>query len=355
MQELNPIQEFFKYAKEVKVHAYSRHIHGHDGPTTIVDEHMRHEDGAAEELGIPKQESRFDGLPNDVVAEQSDDIVVDMPEQVAAPLEIDQEFIGPAETAADDIPLVHTDSEISEVKLRKHVRLTKEQEIELWKKWKEGGQKPSDLEPLLHSFGPLINLKMSPYKGRLRNVPDSAIVAEHQLRFAEALRTYNPDKGSLGTYVYRYLDKAKRFIGEHQNVGRIPENRLYRIKAFNTARGDLIEELGRLPSEPELAKKLGWPIAEVGRMGSELRNDLVTQGFEEDPYTMMPSKSEEVLRLFKYELQGKEREVYEYLTGYGKPRMTSTGAIARTLKMPDYQVSRIKDTIQHKLRRYVEE
>ena len=226
-------------------------------------------------------------------------------------------------------------------------------ELELWKTWKANGEQPRDLQPLLRSFRPMIRSKVNVYKGKVKMIPDSAIESEFQLRFVDALRSYDPSKGSLGTYVYRYLDKAKRFIVENQNVGRIPENRVYKIKLFNQAKQDLIDESGEEPSVADIAKRLGWKVAETERMDSELRNDLMTQGFEDDPYAITPSKSEEVLRLFKYELTGNERAVYEHLTGYGRPRLTSTGAIAKELKMPDYQVSRLKNAIQKKLKRYI--
>lgn len=226
-------------------------------------------------------------------------------------------------------------------------------ELELWKTWKADGQQPKDLQPLLRSFRPMIRSKTNVYKGKVKMIPDSAIESEFQLRFVDALRSYDPAKGSLGTYIYRYLDKAKRFIVENQNVGRIPENRVYKIKLYNQAIADLVEEHGTEPTIGEIAQRLGWKVAEAERMDSELRNDLMTQGFEDDPYSLQPSKSEEVLRLFKYELTGNERSVYEHLTGYGRPRLTSTGAIAKSLKMPDYQVSRLKNAIQKKLKRYI--
>jgi len=226
-------------------------------------------------------------------------------------------------------------------------------ELELWRKWKEGGENPRDLAPLLRSFKPLIRSKANVYKGKVKMIPDSAIEAEFQLRFVDALRTYDPKKGSLGTYIYRYLDKSKRFIVENQNIGRIPENRVYKIRQYTSARDELSEDLGRVPSVEEVSQRLGWRLAEAKRMDSELRNDLLTQGFEEDPYSLTPSKSEEVLRLFKYELTGNERAVYEHLTGYGRPKLSSTSEIAKKLKMPDYQVSRLKNAIQKKLKRYL--
>jgi DNA-directed RNA polymerase specialized sigma subunit len=228
------------------------------------------------------------------------------------------------------------------------------QELAMWQAWRDSGEDPEKLAPLLESFAPLIRQKMSPYLGRLRLIPDSAIRTEFQLRFAEALRSYDPSKGGLSTHVYRHLDKAKRFITENQNVGRIPENRIYKIKQFQTTVEALKEKLDRTPSEAEIAVELNWPAAEVKRMGSELRADLTSQSFEEDPYQLMPSRSEEVLRLFKYELSGKELEVYEHLTGYGRKQLTSTSEIAASVRLPDYQVSRIKSGIERKLRRHLD-
>lgn len=231
----------------------------------------------------------------------------------------------------------------------------KDREVAMWEAWNQSGRSPKALQPLLKSFRPMINSRASVYKGKLKMVPDSTIEAEFNLRFVDALRSYDPSKGSLGTYVYRYLDKAKRFIVENQNIGRIPENRAYKIKLYTTTRDELTEELGKTPTENELAKRLGWDPAEVARMDSEIRNDLVAQGFEEDPYSFTPSKSEETLRLFKYDLAGEEREVYEHLTGLGRPQLTSTGDIAKKMGIPDYKVSRIKQVLQNKLKRYINE
>ena len=225
-------------------------------------------------------------------------------------------------------------------------------ELEMWLKWKNGGMKHHDLRPLLKSFKPMIMSKANVYKGKVR-LPSSAIDLEFQKQFVLALRSYDPEKGSLGTYVFRYLDKAKRWIGENQNVGRIPENRVYKIKEYTTVRDDLYDKLGRPPTDEELSKKLGWSTAEVDRMSSEIRNDLMTQAFEEDPTVLAPSKVESVLKDFKYELTGEQKAVYEYLTGFGKPRITSTGEIAKRLKLKDYQVSRIKNQIEAKLRRHL--
>lgn len=227
-------------------------------------------------------------------------------------------------------------------------------DLALWKKWHDGGHRREDMEPLLKNFEPLIRLRMSPFLGRVRLVPDSVIEAEFKLQFVEALRVYDPEKSSLITHVFRYLDKAKRYIADKQNVGRIPENRIYKIKTYTNALNNLRDKLNGEPSIKQLSVELGWPEAEVKRMASESRADLSSHGFEEDPFNVMPSKSEEVLRLFEYELEGDERAVYQHLTGYGKRHIVSTGEIAKVLGMPDYRVSRLKANIERKLRKYLE-
>ncbi len=250
---------------------------------------------------------------------------------------------------AEDAPARPAPSLDDPAERERQLRIRQSGERALWQAWVDGGQQPRDLRPLLKSFGPLIRNRMGIHLGRVKMIPDKAIKAEYQVQFVQALRSYNPEKGSLGTYVYRYLDKAKRFIAEYQNVGRIPENRIYKIREYKNAVASLAEETGAKPSQADLVKKLGWTKADVGRMDQELRNDLVSQNFEEDPFMLLPSRDQEVLRLFKYELEGDDRTVYEYLTGLGRPRITSTGEIAEKVGLPDYRVSRIKNSIKKQL------
>lgn len=317
---MNPLQAFQalqKTARKVHVGPSIRHLD--DGGTTEVEAYDR-EQAEGAEPGLAELRGRS---------------ASDLFSSALAPV------VAPAEEAAD-VPPIDAQGD------------RRAQELAMWQAWRDSGEDPDKLAPLLQSFAPLIRQKMSPYLGRLRLIPDSAIRTEFQLRFAEALRSYDPSKGGLSTHVYRHLDKAKRFITENQNVGRIPENRIYKIKQFQNTVEALKEKLDRSPTEAETAAELGWSAAEVKRMGSELRADLTSQSFEEDPYQLMPSRSEEVLRLFKYELSGKELEVYEHLTGYGRKQLTSTSDIAAAVRLPDYQVSRIKSGIERKLRRHLD-
>lgn len=304
---------FTKLAREVNVRAHTRHEA--DGDVVEVDAHTRSIDEADSEtadLATP----------------------VDIEEQIA------EEIGDVVKEEADDPPPPVTETRA-------------QRDLALWKEWKATGDK-AKLKELFKNFDPLLRLKMSPFIGRVKMVPDSAIESEFKLRFVEALNNYNPEKGALATHIYNYLNKAKRFIADKQNIGRIPENRIYKIKQYKVAYENLKDKLDADPSLQQLSTELGWPLAEVKRMQSEMRSDLSSQGFEEDPYMIMPSKAEEVLRLFQYELDGQELTVYQHLTGYGRPKKSSTGDIAKTMGIPDYQVSRYKSAIEKKLSKYLD-
>lgn len=230
---------------------------------------------------------------------------------------------------------------------------TKEKELQLWREWVASGKDPEKLRPLIKSFAPLIHSKANVYINKVP-IPPAAVLAEFQIQFVNALESYDPSKGSLGTYVYRYLDKAKRFIAQYQNEARIPENRIFKIRQYKDAEEHLSDEYGRTPSSEELATYLKWPLAEVERMDLELRGDYITSKFEEDPTAIVPSREQEVIRLIKYELSDEERAVYEHLMGMGRPQISSTGDIAVALNMEPYKVSRLKAAIAKKVSRYLD-
>jgi DNA-directed RNA polymerase specialized sigma subunit len=292
MSTLSPIQEFLKYAGKAQVRAHQRNV---DGKTVHVRPHSRDVEDAASREADKREADRAE-------------------------------------------------------------------ELRLWKKWMDGGKKPEDLGPLLNKFGGMIRSQFSAYKGKVKLVPDSVMEAEFKLQFVKALESYDPSKGTLGTYVYRYLSKAKRYITERQNIGRIPENRIYKIKAYTTARDEFLEKNeGRIPTHQEMLAALkpgdsSWTLNDVKRMDAELRGDLVSQNFEDDPYSIYPSKEDEIIKLYRAELEGQELEVYDFLIGGGgKERIKSTGEIAKRLGIPDYQVSRHKRSIMTGLKKYLDE
>ncbi len=227
----------------------------------------------------------------------------------------------------------------------------KAKEIALWQTWNENGRTADDLRPLLKSLQPLIQREANVYKGKVRIPPPSAIDLEFQTQALNALRAYRPDKGTaVGTFVTSYLAKARRFVSQNQNIARIPENRVYKIRQFEDAEADLEEKLGRPAKDKELAGYLGWKVPEVMRMSAEIRKDLRTHSFEEDPSEDVASREREVLRMLRHELNEDEKIVYDLIV---RKQVTSTSVIAAETKFPPYKVSRIKKSIAKKAQGYL--
>jgi DNA-directed RNA polymerase specialized sigma subunit len=233
------------------------------------------------------------------------------------------------------------------------LRQRQKKEFEMWDQWKQGGMQKKQLRPLIKSFRPLINHRANVFSGKVRDIPPAAIKAEFTNQFVQALQTYDPNRGAgLGTHISHQLKKAQRFVTTYQNPGRIPENRIYRIRELQDAEQRLDEKHGRMPTQLELADELKWSPKDVGVLQKEVRKARPTGQFESDPSTFVPSRQKEILRLLPYELNRDERAVFEYLYGTGgKPRL-GPGAIAKELGMSAPKVSRLKRSIADKYTKY---
>ncbi len=228
-------------------------------------------------------------------------------------------------------------------------------EMEMWRKWQKNGQKKKDLRPLLKSLKPFVNRRANIFANRLRDIPPAAVRAEFTNQTVQALQTYDPNRGAkLTTHIGHQLKKAQRFVTTYQNVGRIPENRIYKIRELHDAEQHLDEKLGRSPTQLELADKLKWSPRQVDVLQREVRKALPTGKFEQDrdPFTVVPSRQKEILRMLPYDLNSDERQVFEHIYGVGGKPVLGPGAIAKKLGMSAPKVSRLKKSIAGKYTRY---
>lgn len=227
----------------------------------------------------------------------------------------------------------------------------KGREMAMWRKWNTNGRKHKDLRPLMKSLEPMIHSRSNQWKGRVRHLSDAAIDLEFKKQALAGLKAYDPDKGAaLGTFVYAYMEKAKRMISQNQNMARIPENRIWKISEFQRAQMDLEEKLGKPANDLEMSGYLKWSLPEVVRMSEELnRGDLWTSLFEEDPTSLQSSRNMETLKLIRFELSEDERKVHALIiAGTDKP-----GDIATKTGFSPFKVSRIKKNIATKMAQYV--
>lgn len=252
------------------------------------------------------------------------------------------------------------EDKIEQFRKREERRRRQAEDLEAWKEWKASGKDPKKLRPLLKRFKPMIETRAKAYRGKVP-IPPAAVDAEFKKQFVRALNTYQPEKGALGTWVYQYLEAAKRFIAKYQNPMRIPEERIYLVGDFYRAHEYLDDLYGRPATPKELSDyvryELGKPKATPKAMAlleKELRKSVPRSAFEEDPTVVAPSRQKEVLDLIWYELSPEEKLVYDHMRGtHGRQLETRPGKIAKMVGMSNSKVSRLRASIAEKIDKYL--
>ena len=227
-----------------------------------------------------------------------------------------------------------------------------DQDLQLWQQWDQKGRRKKDLQPLFDQFAGTLEKQVNVYSGKV-NIPPSAIRANVQRNFLDAVQTYDPNRGTkLNTHVNWHLHKTKRFIAQHQNFARMSEPMIYRIGDYERTEDQLKQKLGRDPSSIEMADKLKWPPSHVERMRKSLRRDLSSSLFELDPSSLQVSRWQEVKSMVPYELTPQENAVFE-LVYQDRRTPFSNNQIAGRLKLSPSRVSKIKLNIANKVQRYM--
>jgi len=225
-------------------------------------------------------------------------------------------------------------------------------DLELWRQWDLSGRKPDALEPLLDKFEPLIQSQYRRYAGRV-NIPDSAIRADLENRFFDAVGTYNPKKGTqLSTHVSWHLKGVHGFVTQNQNLGRIPENQAAKIRELTTATAQLQDAMGRVPDDVALASKMHWSPTQVRKLRRSLRRDLQTTGFAVPVGVYAPSRWEAIKSMLPAELSKEQKFVFQHTTGAGGAPILQAQEIAKRLGISNAGVSRHREDIARKLEQY---
>ncbi len=229
-----------------------------------------------------------------------------------------------------------------------------DRDLELWRTWSTT-RKPEDFQKLKSNFRGLIRSQVNQFAGRVE-IPPPAIQGEFNRQFVKAVESYDPNRGAqLSTWVTHNLRNGFSWVSQNQNAVRMTEKRVWNIGKYNNAKAQLYSELGRDPTTDEMAERLTWHPREAARMEMQLRQDLIGSEMQVDPLQYKPSKEKEVLRFLPYELDDREKFVFEHTTGSnGKPKLAGKD-IAKKLGVSDATVSRIRHRVATKAKSLMED
>ena len=194
-----------------------------------------------------------------------------------------------------------------------------QQDLEMWRQWKSSND-PQVLNSLVDRLNPLIQREVQKWG---TTVPRPALESKARILTAEALNTYDPNKGAaIGTHVASRIRKLSRHVYPYQNIARLPENKQLNYNTFQIAQNRLIDNLGRDPSVSELSDELGWSQRKVTDFQRSFgRRELVeSEGayIDEDPSTQT------LIDFYYHGLNPHDQRLFEDITGYkGKPAMNN--------------------------------
>lgn len=228
------------------------------------------------------------------------------------------------------------------------LKKTQKKELDLWHHWNDNGRKKEHLTPLINSFKPVLQDKIKNWRGV--EIPTSAIQSEFRKQFVHAVKTYDPNKAALNTWVERQLQKSSRYMKKYQNLGKIPEGQISMITKYKQATEHLSNLHGFEPDTKTVADHMKVPVKRIAQLQKELsRKDKSTSNYlDADPAEIYSPKELEALHMIKYDnrLSAEDRTVYEYTYGLNGKKMLAPGQISKQTGIHPSKISRIRTKLK---------
>jgi RNA polymerase primary sigma factor len=186
--------------------------------------------------------------------------------------------------------------------------LSKEEETELARGARSGDARARRM--LIEKNLRLVVAVAKGYRGM--GLPFEDLIQEGNVGLMRAVERFDPEMGNrFSTYATWWIRQSVgRALANQSRIIRLPAHAGERLRRAERARGELVAELGREPSEGELADRLGWDVggvravAEIFQDAASLHASVGEEGgaelgdFVEDPEASRGP--DEVLREAEY-------------------------------------------------------
>lgn len=216
---------------------------------------------------------------------------------------------------------------------------------------------PETNTQLLNTVRPIIDTAVHSYAGANAN---PTIRSRAKLMALKAMETFDPDRGNVKTHLLSQLQSLRRLNAQSQNIITIPEQVGLDYQKMNEAENNLRDDLGRDPTDEELADYTGLstrrlrkirafnqPIAS-GSTAQESSDDM----FSEEIASAIPGRqnSAKAWENFVYEdLNPTDKIIMNSLLGRNGKKRMSTQEIASRLNITPGAVSQRAAKIQSML------
>src|ERR1700685_1622793 len=206
-----------------------------DGPTAEVDN-----DESGRIAPAPERQARFDSPPS----------FLEKPE--------------PAEAPSSAAPLARSNLQISLQEIGKTALLTIEEEIALAKRIRRGDKSARD-HMIKANLRLVVKIAMD-YKDF--GLPLLDLISEGNIGLVKAVERFDPRKGGkLSTYAAWWIKQSiKRALANQSKTIRLPVHLVDKISKMRRVALQMSEELGREPTDDELAEEVGLSSGKISQL-----------------------------------------------------------------------------------------
>lgn len=122
---------------------------------------------------------------------------------------------------------------------------------------------PKTTQALIQKLSPVITKAVKTYGG---DVNDPVLRAKAKVLAIEALNKYDPKKAKLSSYLLVHLQALRRYSAKRNMIVSIPERLGMERQLLYRKEQELEDELGREPTDEELADALGISIKRIQKI-----------------------------------------------------------------------------------------
>lgn len=133
--------------------------------------------------------------------------------------------------------------------------------IEPYHAWKTN-QTPTGNAQMLETLSPVIEKGIRAHVGE----PNPLLTSRARGLALQGLRSYDPSRSRLQTHMFNQLQGLKRIARQQSQVIKAPERVIFDQQALRGYEQELADELGREPSDAELANHSGFSLKRIAHV-----------------------------------------------------------------------------------------
>lgn len=219
---------------------------------------------------------------------------------------------------------------------------------DVYQTWKSAPT-PKTRGMFLNRAKPIVDRAISTYAPS----QSPAIRSRAKILAVQALDTYDPAKGSLRNHLLANLRGLQRYQGQQANIIAIPERIALDRQHLREAEENLQDNLGRDPSDLELANYTGLSLRRITHIRSAVQSVASGSIMDEEgdvysPASQLPGQStdDQLLEMVYYDLGDIDKNIMAYTLGMFGASKISDDELAKRLGITRSAISQRRAKIQ---------